>query len=146
MGLTAGIHAISRTSYDAAIAANPTGFEVDTSVESIDLDKAWHAIHYLTTGDASLTFLLSGSQIGGVPEHCEVHAPESLKALDLELAARSLEDIMSGFRADIFAELQIYPDGWSNDMTRYVAQHLERFLRKLHEIVEHGLGMLVVIH
>jgi hypothetical protein len=109
MGLTAGVQAISRRTYEAALASRGVDFVVDSSCEVLDLDKAWHAIHYLATGDASLTFLLSGKQIAGVLEHCEVHSPESVSALHAAMAARPVESIMAGFQPVKFSALKIYP-------------------------------------
>jgi Domain of unknown function (DUF1877) len=145
MGLRASIHAISRASYAAALRGDMSEFDADFSVESVDLDKAWHAIHYLLTGDSELNFLLTGTQIAGVSEHCEVHSPKSLRSLQLKLASMSVPEIMSGFRVDTFNDLNIYPGGWTKDMAAYIAQQLERFPRKLRELVDRELGLMVII-
>jgi hypothetical protein len=144
MGLRAGIHAISRATYAAAL-GDDSELAVASSIKSVDLDKAWHAIHYLLTGDSELTFLLTGTQIEGISEHCEVHSPDSLRSLQLRLASTSVAEIMSGFRLDDFNDRNIYPGGWTKDMAPYVAEHLERFLRKLRELVDDESGMMVVI-
>jgi len=39
----------------------------------------------------------------------------------------------------------IYPRGWTKDVTSYLAQHLEHFLRKLRELVDSELGMMVIM-
>jgi hypothetical protein len=145
MGLTAGIHAISRATYAAALGDDSSELAVASSIESVYLDKAWHAIHYLLTGDSELTFLLTGTQIEGISEHCELHSPDSLRLLQLRIASTSVAEIMSGFRFDNFNDRNIYPGGWTEDMAPYVAQHLERFLRKLRELVDGESGMMVVI-
>ena|SRR5215467_2226924 len=143
MGLRASIYAISRASYAAALRGD-LSFAVD---ESLDLDKAWHAIHYLLTGDSELNFLLTGTQIEDVDEHCEVHSPDSLRSLQLKLASISVAQIMSAFRVDDFNDRNIYPEGdqWTKDVAPYVAEHLDRFLRKLRELVDSELGMMVII-
>jgi len=143
MGLRARIYAISRASYAAALHGD-LSFAVD---ESLDLDKAWHAIHYLLTGDSELNFLLTGTQIEDVSEHCEVHSPESLRSLQLKSASMSVAEIMSGFRVNDFNHRNIYPEGdkWTEDVAPYIAEHLERFLRKLRELADSELGMMVII-
>ena len=73
-----------------------------SSIKYINLDKAWHAIHYLLTGNSEHTFLLTGTQIEGVSEHCELHSPDSLRSLQLGLGSMSVAEIMSGFRCDDF--------------------------------------------
>jgi hypothetical protein len=136
MGLEASIHGISRASYAAALRCDLSEFDAVSSVERLDLGKAWNAIHYLLTGDRKLNFLLRGTQIEDVSDHCEVHSPDSLRSLQLKLASMSVADIMSGFRVDDFNDRNIYPGGdeWTKDMAPYVAAHLERFLRKLREL------------
>ena len=129
----------------AAALGDDSELAVASSIKSLDLDKAWHAIHYLLTGDSERTFLLTGTQIEGVSEHCEVHSPDSLKSLQLRLASTSVTEIMSGFRADDFNDRNIYPGRWTDAMAPYVAEHLERFLRKLRELVDAESGMIVVI-
>jgi hypothetical protein len=147
MGLTAGIHAISRATYAAAQGDDSSELAVASSIKYIDLDKAWHAIHYLLTGNSEHTFLLTGTQIEGVSEHCELHSPDSLRSLQLRLGSTSVAEIMSGFRCDDFNDRNIYPcpGEWTEDMAPYVAEHLERFLKKLREMVDGDSGMIVVI-
>jgi Domain of unknown function (DUF1877) len=145
MGLEARIYPLSRAFYAAALGDDSSELTVDWSVESADLEKAWHAIHYLLTGDSQHTFLLTGTQIEGVSEHCELHSPDSLRSLQLKLASTSVAEIMSGFRLDDFNDRNIYPEGWTEDMVPYVARHLECFLRKLRELADGELGMLVII-
>jgi NADH:ubiquinone oxidoreductase subunit D len=74
-----------------------------------------------------------------------VYSPDSLRSLQLKLASMSVAEIMSGFRVDTFNDRNIYPGGWTKDMASYVAQQLERFLRKLRELVDSKLGMMVII-
>jgi hypothetical protein len=57
----------------------------------------------------------------------------------------SVAEIMSGFRVDNFNDRNIYPGKWTKDMAPNVARHLERFLRKLRELVDGELGMMVII-
>jgi hypothetical protein len=149
MGMGAGLHAISQEFYEAALAGNindemlPPG-EV---IEFVDLESAWHAIHYLITGDLSLTFLLSGTQLKGVSEHCEVHAPQSMKALCDTLSQRSVADIMPNYDPAAFAKYAIYPNNWeASDATRArVERQLIQFLRLLRDVVGRNAGLLSVI-
>jgi Domain of unknown function (DUF1877) len=145
MGLTLGLQAISAQSYAAALNDNPEDFIVDAAVAPLDLDKAWHAIHFLITGNASLTFLRSGTQIRGVSEHCEVHSPDSVRALVNAIQSTSVAEIMQGFKPDKLSSAKIYPEGWSADQASYVSQHLEQFLTKLIELADQHLGMLIII-
>ncbi|MBV9062802.1 MAG: hypothetical protein JOY77_07710 [Alphaproteobacteria bacterium] len=88
---------------------------------------------------------ITGTQVEGISEHCELHSPDSLRSLPPRLASTSVAEIMSGFGFDDFNDRNIYPGGWTEDMAPYVAQHLERFLGKLRELVDGESGMMVVI-
>ena len=135
---------MSRADFAAAL-GDDSELAVASSIKSLDLDKAWHAIHYLLTGDSERTFLLTGTQIEGISEHCEVHSPDSLRSLQLRLASTSVAEIMSGFRLDDFNDRNIYPGRWTDGWAPYVAEHLERFLRKLRELVDGDSGMIVTL-
>ncbi len=147
MGMGARLHTISQEFYEAALVGNiidemPAHGEVN---DCVDLESAWHAIHYLVTGDASLTFLLSGTQLQGVSDHCEVHAPQSMKALHVTLSHRSVADIMSNYDAAVFAKHAIYPNNWEAGEATRVERHLIQFLRMLGDIVGRNAGLLVAI-
>jgi len=62
MGVGARLHAISQEFYEAALAGdiNDEMLPPGEVIECVDLESAWHAMHYLITGDLSLTFLLGG--------------------------------------------------------------------------------------
>ena len=138
---------MSRATYAAALGDDSSELAVASSIESVDLDKAWHAIHYLLTGDSELTFLLTGTQIEDISEDCELHSPDSLRLLQLRIASTSVAEIMSGFRCDDFNDRNIYPfpGEWTEDAAPYVALHLERFLKKLRELVDGDSGMIVTL-
>jgi hypothetical protein len=65
--------------------------------------------------------------------------------MQLKLASMSVAEIMSGFRVDTFNDRNIYPGGWTKDMASYVALRLECFQRKLKDLVDSELGMMVII-
>jgi Domain of unknown function (DUF1877) len=143
VGLRATIHLITPTAYDAAMLNDHENFQV--SGQSVDLGKAWHAIHYLLTGDHKLTFLLTGKQILDVSEHCEVHSPDAIAALYEEHRGSSASDIIANFDAARFVKLGIYPDGWSSLSAEYVREWLEPFLVILKRGADCNHGFLVVI-
>jgi len=53
MSLTATIYPISAAAYEAGRGGDLANFEPDVA-SGISLDKAWHAIHHLATGDDTL--------------------------------------------------------------------------------------------
>lgn len=145
MSLIATIYSISAAAYEAGRRGDLANFEPDVA-SGVNLDKAWHAIHYLVTGDSTLTLLLSGTRLPGVSEHCEVHAPANIEALHRRLSGRSVEDIMANFEPTTFNRLKIYPEGgWSNEEASYIQPYLEAFLSKLAQAADSNLGLLVVM-
>ena len=81
MGLTARIYPITAQAYAVAATGVSDKLAISAAAGVVDLDKAWHAIHHLLTGNSTLTFLLSGTPVQGVSEHCEVHSPAAIKTL-----------------------------------------------------------------
>jgi hypothetical protein len=144
MGLRASIYQISAAAYEAARSGDLAKFELD-DVSKINLEKDWHAIHYLVTGDSTLNFLLSGTQLPQVSEHCEVHEPASIEALHRRLSETSVSQIMANFDPATFNQLQIYPDGWSEADASYIQASLEAFLSKLKQAADSKRGFFVVI-
>ena len=144
--MTAGIYAVSAQAYAAALNGNSEAFVLSDSIPGIDLDKAWHAIHYLLTGDTTLTLLLSGTQIVGVSEHSEVHAPENIAALHHRLSSILAAEIVQKFDPTEFNRLGIYPEGWTVPGASYIEQHLRVFIAMLERAADSGHGLFIVIH
>ena len=108
------IHVI--TSQDFEAACKGESWTLRPGEASIELNIFWHAIHYLVTGDANLTFLLTGVQIPQVSEkdaHCEVHSPQDVAALHARLSTKSAAELMSAFDSTKFDALGIYGGRWA---------------------------------
>ena len=152
MGATAGIYPISELSYQAGVRGDAESRSVSEIVAGVDIDKAWHAIHYLLTKNTSMFFLLTGQQIPGVSEHCEVHSPASVAQLWAEVAGLTVQDLMINFDPERFSAFNCYPGIWNDqqghtDQGRgYLEQQLQRFLAALKEAAGNKLGLLVTIH
>lgn len=86
---------------------------------SINVDKAWHGIHYLLTGQAdggeeplSLA-VLGGEEIG---EEARVLTPEQVSQISAALEPLSDADLASRFDPQAMEKLDIYPQGiWVRD-------------------------------
>jgi hypothetical protein len=122
----------------------------DDGVEAIEseLDKAWHAIHYLVTGDSKKTLLSGGVQLKEVSEHCEAHSPEAIRALHHRLSSTSVPAIMANFDAEVFDAKDIYDGpGWDDsDWTRhYIEEHLKTFISVIGQAASQNKGILVLI-
>ncbi len=146
MGVSALCHAISNKNYDKALVGS-NDFATSSEVAPVDLDKAWHAIHFLLTGDTRMTLLLSGSQVPFVSEHCEVHRAESIRAFYEGLKGRNADELLAGFNCQVLDDLKIYPSpGWSEELgANYVKPALLNFIDFLRVLSERNLGLMVVI-
>jgi hypothetical protein len=90
---------------------------------SIDIDKAWHGIHYLLTGEAeggaepgSLAVLGGeefGEDVGYGP--ARFLTPSQVAAVSQELAKHSTEELTQRYRPQDMDAKQIYPDIWVRD-------------------------------
>ena len=147
MPVTARIHSISKEAYLAAHDGNQSRFQLSATDDVLDLDWNWHEIHFLLTGDSTLTFLLSGSQVTDVSEHCQVHSPEAIRDVFLRLKAIPDEDFMARFNPTAFNALNIYPGNgnWSATNAASIATALRKFLNKLQQTVDSDQGLMVVI-
>lgn len=92
--------------------------------DEIDLDKAWHGLHFLFTGsawegDEPLCFLVTGgTEIGDVDVgYGPARALSSQQVKDLAdaLSRISVDDLRARFDPDRMMELDIYPSIWDRD-------------------------------
>lgn len=117
----------SREVLDGLI-ADPAGITdfIDAEMErSKDLDKAWHGIHFMLTGDGGggampqATLLLGGVQIGDIDVGygpARALSPEDTARFHEHISAISAEDFDSRFDAQAMLDQQIYPDIWDRDL------------------------------
>jgi hypothetical protein len=143
MGVSCGLHLITAEAFSAVSRGDMEGF--DTEESRVDLDKAWHVISYLVTGDPDHDFLKGGVQLPDVSEHCEAHSPASIAELSNCLRQASAETLLSGFDADKFNASEIYPGDWDERGAQYVRPYLDRFVGLVHRAADEKKGMLVVI-
>ena len=94
--------------------------------QTVDLDKAWHGIHYLLTGtadggDGPASFLLAGGEsigdieVGYGPARALTAA--QVQAFHQALSSITPEDLRSRFDPAEMQALKIYPDIWDRDPT-----------------------------
>jgi hypothetical protein len=126
----------------------------DPEGPSIDLDEAWHGIHYLLSRDAEqsplpLSFLLrGGNQVGNSP--ARVFTARETSAIHDAVSALSDADLVQRFDASDMLAKEIYPKIWNGskdgeDPRAYLLQYVGMLRAFLSATVRIGFGMVVVI-
>ena len=96
----------------------------DSEIQSTDLDKAWHGIHYLLTGtayegDGPISYLLTGGEAVGDIDvgygPARALTPTEVEEFRKALAVTSPESLRSRFNPAEMKELGIHPDIWDRD-------------------------------
>jgi hypothetical protein len=133
--------------------------EISRPVEEADLDKAWHAIHYLLTGTAwegepPLNFLLrGGSEIGDIDVGygtARAVDASAVKEINAALAELSEETLKNRFIPAEMMELQIYPEIWDRnpeeeDLFGYCIENFSDLKGFVGRAAENGLGIVISI-
>jgi hypothetical protein len=142
MGIRATIHALRPET-------QLTGPFLDT----LELDKAWHGIHYLLCGSGEggsgiEGFLLNGHRIeeGGDAE-VFYHSPQNVTAF-AELLYHSPANLLrQRFNGDHMDTLNIYPESrWNQTALDYLIEYYER-LREFaskHALEENALLVVII--
>jgi hypothetical protein len=118
------------------------------------LEKAWHGLHFLLTGDVEegsgpLAFLLAGGeQLDGDDEGPRWFSPAETANIHQALSRVSDDALWSRFDAEQMQDLGVYPGIWDEDE----ADLREEYLGYFHELkgvvaaaAQSGRGLLVTI-
>jgi len=120
-----------------------------------DVDKAWHAIHYLLTGTAKETgdllgflhsggIVIEGTDTGlGAPR---AYTSDQVAAMHLELNAVGREVLSQRYNPKAMDKLKVYPQIWSRDGDEgldYIWQHFERLRAFIAKAQSRRQGLLI---
>ncbi len=134
--------------YPDGDAAHPDGVH-------LDIEKSWHAIHFLLTGDTwggqppLLHVVMGGAEIGDEDVGygpARGLTPYEVQAVSSALREISGEALWSRFDEQAFAAAEIYPEGWSADGKDYVVEHYEALRRFFAEAAEAQDAMLLYLN
>lgn len=124
--------------------------------DELEIDKAWHGIHFLLTGTAwegsfPLNFIVvGGEEVGDDLGYGPARALPSgdVAKVDAALDPLTTDELRGRFDATRMSELEIYPFGWSDDPDGEL-QYLLEFYVELRAFVrrtaERGHGLLVYL-
>ena len=123
----------------------------------LDVDKAWHAIHFLLCGhpwegEPPLDFIVSGGipvseDLGYGP--ARAFSSSELSEITAALEPITLEVLKSRFNPAVFKEHEIYPDIWdeseSECLDEYVLKHFKRLKQFLQRANAEGKALIVYL-
>lgn len=120
---------------------------------SVDLDKTWHALHFLLSGTAGegsdpSQFLLSGTQIAETSDHCRFHPHAAVISFSRVLDAVDDTELVGRLDRRRMRELDIYPGHWGEDEAfdrRFLLQHLTPLRAFIARHASEGHAVLVTI-
>lgn len=124
---------------------------------AIDLDKAWHAIHYcLTKTDwgtgEPLSFLVDGGEeVSGVEIAYgpgRIFSGESVREIHEQLEDWTEERLKESYDPVRMDQLGIYPEYWTRDGEtgfEYISHYFTDLKSFLADCVKHNFGMLVFL-
>ena len=103
----------------------------------LDLDKQWHAIHFLLTGDAWTTegefasVIFGGSEFGPDLSYgaARLLTPEQVRENAAKLQTPPVEDLRARYDPVAMSAAQIYPDVWKREGNAALERLLEAFFK-----------------
>jgi hypothetical protein len=124
--------------------------------DELEVDKAWHGLHFLLTGtawegDFPLNFIAAGGEeVGDDLGYGPARGLPSgdVQAIDAALQALTPNELGGRFDADRMTELQIYPFGWSDDPDgerEYLLDFYGDLRAFVHRTAERGDALLVYL-
>lgn len=122
----------------------------------MDVDKAWHGIHFLLTGEAwggeapwSLA-IMGGKEIGEDQGYGPARylTPEQVITVSHALDSLPLDDFKSRFDPARMTGLTIYPDIWEREgaeALEYVVSHYEGLIKYYRDAASRGDAILQIL-
>jgi hypothetical protein len=132
---------------------------LDEDGPDIDLDRAWHGLHYLLAGSARETagprgYILGGHSIGEV---CVGYGParaltsREVAVFDDLLQCISREDLEKRFSPETLMRAEIYPEIWDRALTgeedvfAYLVDHFDQLKQFVASAHRDGVGVITYL-
>lgn len=160
MGMYFALCHVAQSRIDALHADPESTFDFLESGEGnqIDLDKAWHGIHFLLADSAwegklpAATLMLGGRPIGDVDVGygpARSLSPDEVRAFHDHVAAISADAFDARFDAQKMLDAKIYPEIWDRDLNGepdgrpYVNGYFQILKDFLARAVQQGDGVIL---
>lgn len=130
--------------------------EGGSDATEIDLDKTWHGIHFLLSGDVDgltddpLGFLLGGEPLGEDFGYgpARVFSPDEVVEIHEALAEVRPESLASRYDPEAMRREEIYPSIWDNpddDALAYILDGFVRLQDGVREAASGGRGLIIAV-
>lgn len=122
---------------------------------SIDVDKAWHGIHFMLTGQAYggngplALVVMGGEEIGDDVGYgpARLLTPEQVKSIASALEKLTIEEFQKAFKPAEMTAAEIYPDViWERDGQEaldYVLEYFEELVAFYRDAAARGDGVVL---
>ena len=122
----------------------------------IDIDKAWHGIHFLLTGDAwegalpLSNVVLGGTEIGGDVGYGPARyiTADDVRAVTEAIADLTPQDLAKRYDASALTRNEIYPEIWDegDDAIQYLTTYYESLRDYFLDASSRGNAMLKYVN
>lgn len=158
MGMTGVLKQVSEETLDLIIKGDldPEAVVFDEQEVGLDLDKSWHALHFLLNGSAwegeapLFNTILGGHEIGEDLGYGQVRylTNQEVKEIALVLVNITEENIKERYDPVQMKELEIYPfEDWSGEEEReYILTYYTEMKEYYEDAVLQGNAMLLLIN
>jgi hypothetical protein len=155
MGMIFSYMPIEQNEFDQLLGDPNLAFEFleENDDRSSDIDKAWHGIHYLLTGDANdgefpLGFIVNGGQQISEDElpTIRIFRPAEVKSIALALLNSKWSSMRERFDPKAMKDA-VYPDIWESDdgAIDYLKHNYEQLQSEIETIAANGKALVTCI-
>jgi hypothetical protein len=128
---------------------------VEGETTSIDLDKAWHGIHYCLNRTAEeapppMDFIVSGGRAAGKEDvgygYARLLTSREVADIHQRISQVTELDLRKNYEPEEMDKLEIYPEIWTRDGEfgfEYIADYFRRLKEFIQTSVDLNLGMAV---
>jgi len=126
----------------------------DAPISQMDVDKAWHGIHFTLTGEVDSAsgaegFILGGEEVGGDLGYgpARVLRPEEVIAVSEAISAIPPEVFESRVSCGSLEAAQIYPNIWDEgeEAVEYLVEYYKMLSEWIHGVAERGNGVVLLL-
>jgi len=125
----------------------------------LDIDKSWHGIYFLLTGDASFETtnqtlagqaILGGEEIGEDLGYGPLRFLSASKVIEIhhELSSITISELSSRFHLEKINKVEIYPSdrNWTEEDRDYLVEHYAQLVKFYQVAASNEEAVLLLIH